>query len=52
LNKFQYFREANDPRGLGLEQFNTHSATVATAKSFAKATNEMEAFVAESLKKA
>ncbi|MBN2322909.1 MAG: transaldolase [Spirochaetes bacterium] len=52
LNKFQYFREAHDPRGLEPARFNTHSATVATAKSFAKATNEMEAFVEESLKKA
>jgi len=52
LNKFQYFREAYDPRGLEPAQFNTHSATLATAKSFSKATNEMEGFVEESLKNA
>jgi len=50
LSKFQYFREAYDPRGLDPPQFNTHSCTVATAKSFGKATNEMEGFVESSLK--
>jgi len=50
LNKFKYFRDAYDPEGLEPPQFNAHSCTVATAKSFSKATNEMEAFVEESLK--
>jgi transaldolase len=50
LMRFKYFREAYDPKGLEPEQFNTHSATVATAKSFSKATDEMEAFVEQSLK--
>jgi transaldolase len=51
LNKFQFFREAYDPNGLEPPQFNTHSCTVATAQSFSKATNEMENFIVESLKK-
>ena len=50
LNRFQYFRDAYDPEGLEPPQFNEHSCTVATAKSFGKAINEMEAFVEESLR--
>jgi transaldolase len=50
LMQFKYFREAYDPKGLEPPQFNTHSSTVATAKAFSKATDEMESFVAESLK--
>jgi transaldolase len=49
LNRFQYFRDAYDPEGLEPPQFNEHSCTIATAKAFSKATNEMEAFVEESL---
>jgi transaldolase len=52
LNMFQYFREAYEPKGLEPDQFNTHPATLATAKSFSKATNEMESFVEQSLKTA
>jgi len=52
LNKFQYFREAYDPYGLEPPQFNIHPSTVATAKQFSAATDEMENFVAESLKNA
>ncbi|UCB45548.1 MAG: transaldolase [Spirochaetota bacterium] len=50
LNKFQYFREAYDPAGLEIPQFNTHPSTIATAEAFSKATDEMENFVAEALK--
>jgi transaldolase len=50
LNKFQYFREAYDPDGMEIPQFNTHPSTIATAKAFSKATDEMENFVAEVLK--
>jgi transaldolase len=52
LSKFKYFREAYEPYGLEPPQFNTHPATVATAASFSKATNEMESFVAEAIKQA
>jgi len=52
LNKFQYFREAYDPKGLEPPQFNTHPATIATAQQFSKATDEMENFVAESINNA
>jgi transaldolase len=52
LNKFQYFREAYDPQGLEPPQFNTHPSTVATATGFSKATDDMEGFVAETLKNA
>ena len=52
LNRFKYFREAYDPEGLEPPQFNEHSCTIATAKSFSKATDEMENFVLEALKKA
>ncbi|MBN2324472.1 MAG: transaldolase [Spirochaetes bacterium] len=52
LNKFKYFREAYDPKGLEPPEFNRHSAVIATAKSFSKATNEMESFVEESVTKA
>jgi hypothetical protein len=45
LHKFRYFREAYDGNGLEPPQFNTHPATVATAKAFSKATDEMEDFV-------
>jgi transaldolase len=50
LMKFRYFREGYDPEGLQPPQFNVHSSTVATAKAFSRATDEMENFVAESLK--
>jgi transaldolase len=50
LSKFQYFREAYDPAGLEPPQFNTHPSTIATAKAFSKATDEMESFVAGALK--
>jgi len=50
LYKFRYFREAYDPYGLEPPQFNTHPSTVATATQFSNATDEMEAFVAESMK--
>lgn len=52
LSKFKYFREAYEPYGLEPPQFNTHPSTQATAKEFSKATDDMEAFVAEALKKA
>ncbi len=52
LMKFQYFREAYDPKGLEPPQFNTHPATIATAQQFGAATDEMENFVAESIKNA
>lgn len=50
LNKFRYFREAYDPKGLEPPQFNTHPSTVATANGFSKATDEMEHFVQDALK--
>ncbi len=50
LNRFQYFREAYDPHGLEPPQFNKHPCTIATAEAFSNATDEMESFVAESLK--
>jgi transaldolase len=49
LNKFQYFREAYDPNGIEPPMFNTHPATIATAKEFSNATNEMEKFVEASI---
>jgi transaldolase len=49
LNKFQYFREAYDAEGMEPPQFNSHPATIATAKSFSKATNEMENFIREAV---
>lgn len=49
LNKFQYFREAYDAEGMEPPQFNSHPATIATAKSFSKATDEMENFVREAV---
>jgi transaldolase len=49
LNKFRYFREAYDPEGIEPPMFNTHPATIATAKEFGKATDEMEKFVEASL---
>jgi len=51
LSKLKFFREAYDPKGMEPPQFNKHSCTVATTKSFSKATDEMENFVIESLKK-
>jgi transaldolase len=51
LSKLEFFREGYDPKGMEPPQFNTHSSTVATAKSFSKATDEMENFVIESLMK-
>ena len=52
LNKFQYFREAYDPKGLEPPQFNSHPSTVGTATSFSKATDEMEDFVKEAVNNA
>ncbi len=52
LMKFQYFREAYDPKGLEPPQFNTHPATIATAQQFGAATDEMENFVAEAINSA
>jgi len=52
LMKFQYFREAYDPKGLEPPQFNTHPSTIATAKQFGGATDEMENFVVEAIKSA
>ena len=49
LKRFQYFREAYDAKGMEPPQFNTHPATVATAKAFSKATDEMENFVREAV---
>ncbi len=49
LNKFQYFREAYDAKGIEPPLFNTHPATIATAKAFSKATDEMENFVREAV---
>jgi transaldolase len=49
LNKFLYFREAYDPEGIEPPMFNKHPATIATAKEFGKATDEMEKFVEASI---
>jgi transaldolase len=49
LNKFRYFREAYDVKGMEPAQFNTHPATIATARAFSKATDEMEYFVEQSV---
>lgn len=51
LGKLKFFRQGYDPEGMEPPQFNTHPCTVATAKSFTKATDEMENFIIESLKK-
>ena len=51
LSALKFFREGYDPKGMEPPQFNTHSCTVATATSFSKATDEMESFVVESLRK-
>jgi transaldolase len=50
LNRFQYFREAHDPKGLEPAQFNTHPSMVATATQFGNACTDMEVFVEEALK--
>jgi len=52
LNKFKYFREAYDPKGLEPLEFNRHTALLATAGKFSDATNEMERFVEESINNA
>ena len=52
LNKFQYFREAYDPKGLEPPQFNSHPGTAGTASAFSRATDEMEDFVKEAVNKA
>jgi hypothetical protein len=52
LNKFQYFREANDPKGLEPPQFDTHPSMVATATQFGNACTDMEAFVEQAVKDA
>jgi transaldolase len=51
LMKLKFFREAYDPKGMEPPQFNTHSCTTATAKSFSKSTDEMEKFVIDALRK-
>ena len=38
-----------DPNGIEPPMFNKHPATIATAKEFSKATDEMEKFVGESI---
>jgi transaldolase len=50
LSKLSFFRDGYEPTGMEPPLFNTHTCTVATAKSFSKATDEMERFVVESLK--
>jgi transaldolase len=52
LNKFQYFREAYDPKGLEPPQFNSHPSTAGTASAFSQATDEMEDFVKEAVNNA
>ena len=49
LNKFAYFREAYDEHGIEPPQFNTHPATIATARAFSIATDEIEYFVKKSV---
>ena len=47
LLQIPYVIQAYDPNGMWLEQFNPHPATVATIKSFSKAIDGLEAYVAE-----
>jgi len=49
LNKFKYFRQAYDSRGLEPSQFIEHPAVKATLDAFIQATDEMEDFVAKVL---
>ena len=46
LLQIPYVVQAYDPNGMWLEQFNPHPATVATIKSFSKAMNGLEEYVA------
>ncbi len=52
LNRYQYFREAYDPKGLEPPQFNSHPSTAGTALAFSRATDEMEDFVKEAVNNA
>jgi transaldolase len=49
LLRIPYFEKAYDENGLTPEQFISHTAMVATAKEFSKATEEMVDFVAKCL---
>lgn len=49
LLKIPYFEKAYMEDGLTVEDFNTHSALLATASEFSKATEEMVSFVAKRL---
>jgi transaldolase len=47
LLQIPYVIQAYDPNGMWLEQFNPHPATVATIKSFSKAIDGLEEYVAK-----
>jgi hypothetical protein len=47
LLQIPYVVQAYDPNGMWLEQFNPHPATVATIKSFSKAMDGLEEYVAK-----
>jgi transaldolase len=47
LLQIPYVVQAYDPNGMWLEQFNPHPATVATIKSFSKAMDGLEEYVAQ-----
>lgn len=49
LLRIPYFEKAYNEDGLTPDEFNTHSALVATATEFSKATEEMVDFVAKRL---
>lgn len=46
LLQIPYVIQAYDPNGMWLEQFNPHPATIATIKSFSKAIDGLEEYVA------
>ena len=51
LLKIPYFEKAYREDGYTIDEFNTHSAFIATAKEFSKATENMVDFVAKRLEK-
>jgi transaldolase len=49
LLRIPYFEKAYDEEGISPEEFTSHTAMIATAKEFSKATEEMVHFVAKRL---
>jgi transaldolase len=47
LGRIPYVRQSWDENGMEVDQFNAHPATIATAESFSKASDGLEAYVGE-----